>query len=105
MAQNLSTESFKDYDNFRSSEWGTETSESMCQDVYNFPIPGGVDGKLTMGALIDSTPKELISKVMQSEKVFETWYSERTVLMGDGKSSKEMNNILLLEKYREMRRY
>ncbi|KAG0256406.1 hypothetical protein BG011_004572 [Mortierella polycephala] len=83
VAQNLDTESSKDYDNFRSSEWGTETSESMCQDVYNFPIPGGVDGKLTIGTLIDSTPKELISKVMQSEKVFETWYSERTVLMGD----------------------
>ncbi|KAF9184020.1 hypothetical protein BGZ51_003636 [Haplosporangium sp. Z 767] len=83
VVQNLDTKSFKDHDNFRSSEWGTEAAESMCQDVHSFPIPGGVDGNLTIGSLIESTPKESISKVMLEEKVFETWYSERTVLMGD----------------------
>ncbi|KAF9395083.1 hypothetical protein CPC16_009343 [Podila verticillata] len=30
-----------------------------------------------------NSPKELISKVMLEEKVFETWYDRRTVLLGD----------------------
>lgn len=36
-----------------------------------------------MGDLIDATPKECISKVMLEEKLFETWYHNRTVLIGD----------------------
>ncbi len=55
----------------------------MCKDVHDFPIPGGIDGNLTMGVLIDNTPKELISKVMLEEKVFDTWFADRTVLLGD----------------------
>ncbi|KAF9309489.1 hypothetical protein BG003_009704 [Podila horticola] len=36
-----------------------------------------------MGDLIDRTPKELISKVMLEEKLFETWFGGRVVLLGD----------------------
>lgn len=59
----------------------------MCKEVRDFPIPGGGQtGELrTMGVLIDKTPKHLISKVMLEEKVFGTWYHQRTVLLGDGK--------------------
>lgn len=56
----------------------------MCKEVRDFAIPGG-DGSLTMADLIDNTPKHLISKVMLEEKVFDTWYYGRTVLIGDGK--------------------
>jgi len=56
----------------------------MCKEVQNFPIPGG-DGTLTLGDIINNTPKEFISKVMLEEKVFETWYHGRSVLIGDGK--------------------
>jgi len=35
--------------------------------------------------LIDNTPKEVISKVMLEDKMFETWHSDRVVLLGDGK--------------------
>lgn len=45
---------------------------------------------MALGDLMDLTPKELMSKVMLEEKVFETWYSGRTVLLGDGKRAAGM---------------
>ncbi|KFH66062.1 hypothetical protein MVEG_08163 [Podila verticillata NRRL 6337] len=69
---------------FRNSEWGPQGVESMCEEVRDFTVPGGKDGQvLTMGDLIDRTPKDLISKVMLEEKVFDAWFSGRTVLLGD----------------------
>lgn len=56
----------------------------MCKEVRDFPVPGG-NGQLVLGDLIDRTPKEYISKVMLEEKLFDTWYGGRTVLLGDGK--------------------
>ena len=82
----LNKESSKENDSFRQSEWGQEAVDSMCQLVRYFPIPVGPEGsELTLGVLMDQTPKELISKVMLEEKVFDTWYHGRTVLMGDGR--------------------
>ncbi|KAF9182239.1 hypothetical protein BGZ51_004857 [Haplosporangium sp. Z 767] len=64
---------------FRNSEWAPETNEAMLKEYYNNPCPyGGI-----MGDLIDATPKELISKVFVEEKLFETWFHSRTVLIGD----------------------
>ncbi|KAG0087222.1 hypothetical protein BGZ92_007499 [Podila epicladia] len=82
MLQHLDGESSKMNDAFRNSEWGPEAAEQMCKEVRDFAIPGG-DGNLTMTDLIDNTPKHLISKVMLEEKVFDTWYHGRTVLIGD----------------------
>ncbi|KAF9021111.1 hypothetical protein BGZ52_001990 [Haplosporangium bisporale] len=80
----LSKESSKADESFRNSEWGPEAAESMCAQVREFKVPGGKDGKVrTMGDIIDLTPKDLISKVMLEEKVFDTWYDGRTVLIGD----------------------
>ncbi|KFH66033.1 hypothetical protein MVEG_08134 [Podila verticillata NRRL 6337] len=82
--QYLNKETAKSNDSFRNSEWGPEAAETMCKDVRHFKIPGGKDGKiLTIGDLIDRTPKSMISKVMLEEKVFDTWYGGRTVLLGD----------------------
>ncbi|KAF9578420.1 hypothetical protein BGW38_005778 [Lunasporangiospora selenospora] len=53
----------------------------MCDQVKDFPIPCGRN--LTMKDLIDATPRAKISKVMLEEKLFETWYSGRVVLIGD----------------------
>ncbi|KAF9390424.1 hypothetical protein CPB97_009252 [Podila verticillata] len=66
---------------FRNSEWGPEAAEAMCKEVRDFPIPRA---NMTIGDLIDATPKELISKVMLEEKIFDTWHGGRTVLLGDG---------------------
>ncbi|KAG0211732.1 hypothetical protein BGX28_007494 [Mortierella sp. GBA30] len=68
----------KESDNFRNSEWGPEAAEAMSNQVRHFPISSG-----TLGDLIDATPKELTSKVMLEEKLFDTWYGGRTVLIGD----------------------
>ncbi|KAF9139254.1 hypothetical protein BGX30_008200 [Mortierella sp. GBA39] len=72
-------ERFRSMDN---SEWGPIAAQSMCDDTRGFPIPGG-NGTLTMGDLYDRTPKNLISKVMLEEKMFETWHSGRVALLGD----------------------
>ncbi|KAG0273268.1 hypothetical protein BGZ95_010917 [Linnemannia exigua] len=79
----LDAESSKDNDAFRNSEWGPGAAAAMCEQVKDFPIVAGGDKKLTMGDLIERTPKELISKVMLEEKVFKTWHHCRTVLLGD----------------------
>ena len=66
------------------SEWGPYAALTMCDETRQFPISMG--GKnLTMGDIYDWTPKEQISKVKLEEKVFQTWHSGRTVLLGDGK--------------------
>ncbi|KAG0342025.1 hypothetical protein BG000_007218 [Podila horticola] len=66
------------------AEWGPLAAQAMSMAVRDFKIPGGKDGRiLTMGDLLDRTPKDRISKVMLEEKVFDTWHSGRTVLLGD----------------------
>ncbi|KAF9314549.1 hypothetical protein BG003_004066 [Podila horticola] len=85
----LDPEAFPDmklsHSKFNAIEWGSEAAEAMCKQIRHFKIPGGKDGNLTLGDLIDKTPKHLISKVMLEEKIFSTWHGGRTVLLGDGK--------------------
>lgn len=85
--QHLTKESSKQNDSFRNSEWGPEAADAMCKEIRHFPIPGGKDGNLTMGDLIDRCRRNLISKVMLEEKVFSTWHGGRTVLLGDGETT------------------
>ncbi|KAG0371855.1 hypothetical protein BGX24_001078 [Mortierella sp. AD032] len=69
---------------FRSTnnaEWGAHPAQAMCDETRDFPLPLGGGKTGTLGDLYDSTPKELISKVMLEEKVFETWYRRRFVLL------------------------
>lgn len=93
--QFLDKETSKKNDSFRNSEWGIEAAEAMSKEVRDFKVPGGKDGKVrTLGDLLDRTPKGLISKVMLEEKVFDTWYGGRTVLLGDGKHVLFVSKIL-----------
>ncbi|KAF9355562.1 hypothetical protein BGX26_006409 [Mortierella sp. AD094] len=64
---------------FRNSEWGPESNESMIKEFQDYVCPLG--GK--MGDLIEDTPKDRISKVFLEEKLFKTWYHGRTALIGD----------------------
>ncbi|KAF9338489.1 hypothetical protein BGZ91_008709 [Linnemannia elongata] len=68
--------------NLRRLGWGEEAAEAMAKDLRDFPIPGG-NGTLTLADLIDATPKNQMTKVMLEEKIFDTWYHGRAVLMGD----------------------
>ncbi|KAF9154280.1 hypothetical protein BG015_001393 [Linnemannia schmuckeri] len=74
---------YTEHGSFKNSEWGPEAVETMCDKVRSFPIISGSERPWTLGDLIDNTPKELISKVMLEEKVFETWHYGRAVLIGD----------------------
>lgn len=81
----LNNETSRADNSFRNSDWGPEAAEAMCKQVRNFKVPNGKDGKpSTLGEFIDRTPKHLIGKVMLEEKIFETWYGGRAVLIGDG---------------------
>ncbi|KAG0248160.1 hypothetical protein BG011_000413 [Mortierella polycephala] len=80
--QYLTKESPKCDDSAKDTEWSSEAAETMCNEVRGFPIPSG-NGALTLGDLIDSTPKDQISKAILKERVFNTWYHGRTVLIGD----------------------
>ncbi|KAF9421352.1 hypothetical protein BGZ94_008845 [Podila epigama] len=62
------------------SEWGPDASMEMANSVRHQRSPFK---ELTLGDVIDYTPKELISKVMLEEKCFESWYDGRVVLLGD----------------------
>ncbi|KAF8947873.1 hypothetical protein BGZ47_007541 [Haplosporangium gracile] len=73
----------KRFRNCENSEWGAYPVQTMCEETKDFPIELSDGKKWTMGDLYDLTPKDLISKVMLEEKVFDTWYSGRTVLLGD----------------------
>jgi len=68
---------------FRNSEWGPEAASALSEQIRHVRAPFG----LTMGELLDVTPKGTVSKVMLEEKLFETWHHGRTVLIGDGKKS------------------
>ncbi|KAG0202465.1 hypothetical protein BGX33_009701 [Mortierella sp. NVP41] len=81
--QYLDDESSKENDSFRCSEWGPEAAAAMCDQVRHLPVVSEGMNALTLGDLIDLTPKEFISKAMLEEKVFKTWYDCRTVLIGD----------------------
>ncbi|KAF9931280.1 hypothetical protein FBU30_010509 [Linnemannia zychae] len=65
------------------SGWGALAAQAMCDETRDFPILLQDGMKHTLGDLYGQTPKELISKVMLEEKVFQTWYSGRYVLLGD----------------------
>ncbi|KAG0325450.1 hypothetical protein BG004_003212 [Podila humilis] len=69
----------------RSTGWGPGAAEAMCTEVRHLKVPCKEGGRmLTIGDLIDISPKDSISKVVLEEKVFDTWYGGRTVLLGDG---------------------
>ncbi|KAF9583995.1 hypothetical protein BGW38_007917, partial [Lunasporangiospora selenospora] len=77
---------------FRNSEWGPEAAEAMCEEVKDFPVPRN---NMVLGDLIAKTPKEYISKVMLEEKLFDTWYGGRMVLIGDGAVSAMQDAVCL----------
>ncbi|KAF9345400.1 hypothetical protein BGX26_003168 [Mortierella sp. AD094] len=61
------------------ADWGSEGDEGIMRGAYDKTTPvGGL-----VKDLVDATPEEEISKVFLEEKLFETWYHGRTVLIGD----------------------
>ncbi|KAF9359651.1 hypothetical protein BGX26_011805 [Mortierella sp. AD094] len=80
----LQSSDFDKSDAFRNSGWDSEAIRHMDESWRAFKAPLGANGGyLTIGDLINSTPKEQISKTVLEEKLFTTWYNRRTVLLGD----------------------
>ncbi|KAF9140174.1 hypothetical protein BG015_001761, partial [Linnemannia schmuckeri] len=76
-------------------DWSSDgvAVESITTQIRTFPIPFpfGNDHSnantekplMTLGDLIDRTPRDRMAKVMVDERMFETWYYCRTILIGD----------------------
>ncbi|KAG0308274.1 hypothetical protein BGZ98_008445 [Dissophora globulifera] len=91
-----SSKSFAQTDAFRSSDWGTVSSNSIESDWREFKLPLGANGGyVTIGDLVDNTPQENITKVMLEEKLYNTWYHRRTVLIGDGAVNAMLDAVIL----------
>ncbi|KAF9142263.1 hypothetical protein BGX30_003068 [Mortierella sp. GBA39] len=67
---------------FRTSEWGPETSDKILRQVGDYKTPFG-----SLGDLIQATPRELISQVFLEDILYETWAHERVALIGDGQGA------------------
>ncbi|KAF9907712.1 hypothetical protein EC991_010659 [Linnemannia zychae] len=63
---------------FRSSEWGPETSDRILNEASEYRTPFG-----PLGNLIQQTPRDLISQVFLEDILYETWAHERVALIGD----------------------
>lgn len=78
---------------FCTSEWGQEHALALCREVRVFKVPGlRKEQPMTFGDYIDKTHSSCISKVTLEEIVFSTWYSGRTILLGDGKLASEWSS-------------
>ncbi|KAG0019893.1 hypothetical protein BGZ80_005111 [Entomortierella chlamydospora] len=65
--------------------WGkgsSEMAQSILDEIRDTPTAYGC----SVGDIIGTTPKELVSSVVLEEKLFKTWYNKRVVLIGDGTS-------------------
>ncbi|KAF9114078.1 hypothetical protein BGX27_000209 [Mortierella sp. AM989] len=78
------------------SEYGGENTEPIVKLFRDMPCPYGG----TMGDLVDSTNDELKSKVYVEEKMFQTWYHGRTVLLGDGEYPSLPKEVVICSSYR-----
>ncbi|KAF9557401.1 hypothetical protein EC968_007632 [Mortierella alpina] len=65
---------------FRSSdEWEYEPNDKTLHKVAHCSTPFG-----KLGKLFEATPRELISRSLLGDILYETWNYQRTVLIGDG---------------------
>ncbi|KAG0076343.1 hypothetical protein BGZ90_008815 [Linnemannia elongata] len=62
------------------SEWDADNNnDEMIKEVNDFRTPLGA----TMGELIRATSQDRFSRIFLEEKLFDTWYHGRVVLIGD----------------------
>ncbi|KAF9349131.1 hypothetical protein BGX26_012537 [Mortierella sp. AD094] len=76
---------------FRNSEWGPESVDATIATLTDYKLPFGG----TLGDIICSTPKEVISNVYLEEKLFETWIHGRVALIGDGAVNAMQDAVIL----------
>ncbi|KAG0341045.1 hypothetical protein BG000_010394 [Podila horticola] len=79
-----------DNEKYRNAEWSPEANQALIDEVCEFKTPHG-----NLGRLIEHTPKESISRVFLEDKLFETWFGARTVLIGDGAVNAMQDAVIL----------
>ncbi|KAG0296749.1 hypothetical protein BGZ96_008609 [Linnemannia gamsii] len=75
----LQLDSAKSKAELAQTEWGVNNNEDMIKEVDDFRTPLGA----TMGELIRATPQDRVSRIFLEEKLYDTWYHGRVVLIGD----------------------
>jgi len=87
--EQLDSKAPKDIAAIRQERLSSEAKEKLFKDVYNFPIKPDDNEEVrqgnqpTLGDLLDATEPGLAATILLEEKMFETWYHGRTVLIGD----------------------
>ncbi|KAF9977688.1 hypothetical protein BGZ73_005198 [Actinomortierella ambigua] len=68
----------QDESNFRFSEWGSESVDTLRKEIDPFKVSLGG----TIGEMIEHSGTN-VSRIMIEEKLFTSWFDGRTALMGD----------------------
>ncbi|GJJ74679.1 hypothetical protein EMPS_07037 [Entomortierella parvispora] len=79
VVQQLESEAQCEEEKFNGIPWEPERAVEMMQEIKDFKIPQGG----TLGDLFNQTPQESISRIFLENKLFQTWYHDRIVLIGD----------------------
>ncbi|KAG0257472.1 hypothetical protein DFQ27_005083 [Actinomortierella ambigua] len=88
-------------DSSRSSiHWGPESPSEILAEAHQFKCPYSSGSALD---LIQATPLDRVSKVLLEEKMFESWYSGRVVLIGDGASQAILDAAYLVNLFVDLR--
>ncbi|KAI8594335.1 hypothetical protein EDD21DRAFT_94666 [Dissophora ornata] len=69
----------KEQQSLENSEFSASDTEPLAKVFRDMLCPHGG----TMGDLVDSTPQDIMSKLYIEEKLYDSWYYGRTVLLGD----------------------
>ncbi|KAG0225389.1 hypothetical protein BGW42_004459 [Actinomortierella wolfii] len=92
---------FRDESPRSSGHWGPESPSEILAEAHKFKCPYSSAGSAL--DLIAATPRDRISKVLLEEKMFESWYSGRVVLIGDGASQAILDAAFLVNKFVDLR--
>ncbi|KAF9427723.1 hypothetical protein BGZ94_004325 [Podila epigama] len=74
----------KEEELLNSPEWGSGAIDSNRAELNDFMVLGGHSGRVTtLGDYIEKTSKNSVTKIALGDRVFDSWYHGRTVLLGD----------------------
>lgn len=78
--------------------WGHQTDmKSILPEIRNLPTEYGA----SVGEILESTSKDMVSTVFLEDKFFETWNTKRVVLLGDCTylNTSSLSLVLVLHEY------
>ncbi|KAI1308939.1 hypothetical protein EDD11_004148 [Mortierella claussenii] len=85
--------------NTETSEFGPQNTEPIAKCFRDLPSPCGG----SMGDLMNATQESVISRVLVEQKLYDTWYHGRTVLLGDAETNEFLDAVVLANAIYELR--